>query len=77
MNNNNNSDEINLDNGLCKVGSTWFEHLGNNSQFNIKVHTAQLLYLYEMDSRFTFFANVLDKNNIFEAIHTFYPKNRK
>ena len=61
-------------NGLCKVGYTWFEHLENNSQFNIKVPS---YCTYEIDLCFTFFANVLDKNNIFEAIHSFYPKNRK
>ena len=37
MNNNNTSNGIYLDNGLCKVGYTWFEYLGNNSQFKCPV----------------------------------------
>ena len=45
MNNNNTGNGINLENGLCKVGYTWFEHFGNNSQFNII--GAQLLYLWD------------------------------
>ena len=92
-----------MDNGLCKVGYTWFEHweiianltlrcpvtvpmrlifvwsrAGSLQGGHIKVVTLIMPRgIYLPKGNFTFFANVLGKNNIFEAMYPFYPKNRK